>query len=822
MPSLTRAESQERAHAIRVTEMRVELDLDQGPTHFASRTEIHFEASAESTFVDLAATTVHAITLGGVPLDPASVRERRLTLTGLGPSNVLVVDTTMAFSRDGQGLHRSVDPADGEAYVYGHVFLDAAPTVFACFDQPDLKAPYAVSVRTPHHWRVLGNGHATQTAPGQWELARTAPLATYFVTVCAGPWASAEREHRGLPLGIHARRSLADPLARQADQLLDVTAAFMDYFQELFGIGYPFGDYHQVFCPEFNAGAMENPGCVTIRDNYLFRGAATDDELLTRTNTIAHEMAHMWFGDLVTMKWWDDLWLNESFAEYLAHRACSTVMNSDATWIDSTMARALWGHSAERSPSTHPVAGSPAPDAQSALNNFDGISYAKGAAVLRQLIAHIGDAAFVAGVRDHLRANAFGNSDLAGFLASVERAADTDLSGWSNAWLETAGMDTVHAHQDTGRVTRTIPADHPKVSRPHTFDIAGFDADREVFRVRGTVAKATTRWPALQEAPRAAMVIPNASDLTWAVTGFEPETLANLPLGLASIPDTHARAVAWLALIDGMHLGTIDPRTILDTFSHAWPVEVNDSIRNRVGTHVVDRVIPNFVVPQDQRAAESAVADAAQRLIDGADSRGGRLIGARVVAQTTADVALLGSWLAGTGLPPGLADDSDFRWLVVRALARLDAIDDDDIDMLRAQDATLTGDHAALAARATRPSAATKRWAWAELTATGERSNYERNALAGAFWVGDRDLLRPYVERYFADIPALGAHLGEDALGMVATLAYPLRVVEPATLEMSQHALADDRLSPALRRAIVDAQAKLDAALTSQARFASP
>ena len=820
MPSLTRAEARDRAHAIRVTEMRVDLDLDQGSTHFGSRTEMHFEATADTTFVDLAAARVDRITLNGAPMDPASVHERRLTLSGLGPSNVLIVDATMAFSRDGQGLHRSVDPADGEAYVYGHLFLDAAPTVFACFDQPDLKAPYVVSLRTLQHWRVLGNGHATQMAPGRWELARTQPLATYFVTVCAGPWASAERQHRGIPLGIHARRSLADPLARQADQLLDVTASFMDYFQELFGIDYPFGDYHQVFCPEFNAGAMENPGCVTIRDHYLFRGAATEDEVLTRTNTIAHEMAHMWFGDLVTMKWWDDLWLNESFAEYLAHRACSTVKDSDATWIDSTMARALWGHAAERSPSTHPVAGSPAPDAQSALNNFDGISYAKGAAVLRQLIAHIGDAAFLAGVRDHLRVNAFGNSDLAGFLAAVERAAATDLSDWSHAWLETAGLDTLHAHQDTGRVTRTIPADQPKVSRPHTFDIAGFDAGAEVFRVHGRVVKATTRWPDLQGAPRAAIVIPNASDLTWAVTGFEPETLANLPAGLADVPDAHARAVAWLALIDGLHLGAIDPRIILDTFAQAWPAEVNDSIRNRVGSHIVDRVLPNYVVPQSQRVAEALVADAAQRLIAGADSRGGRLIGARVLAQTTADVALLGSWLAGSGLPTGLEDDSDFRWLVVRALARLDAIREKDIEMLRVQDATLTGDHAALAARAGRPNAAAKRWAWAELTSTGERSNYERNAIAGAFWVGERDLLRPYVERYFTDIPALGEHLGEDALGVVASLAYPLRVVEPATLEMSRRALADRRLSPALRRAIIDAQAKLDAALTSQARFA--
>jgi aminopeptidase N len=414
---------------------------------------------------------VHALSLNGTDVDPASVTDGRLALTGLAQTNVLEVDATMAYSHDGQGLHRSTDPADGEDYVYGHLFLDAAPTVFACFDQPDLKAPYTLTVTAPTAWTVLGNGAATLLAPGRTALATTQPLASYFVTICAGPWVSVRAEHDGIPLGIHARRSLEPHLREQAQQMIDVTAACFDEYHRLFGIRYPFGEYHQVFVPEFNAGAMENPGCVTFRDQMIFRGAATPDQVFQRSNTIAHEMAHMWFGDLVTMRWWDDLWLNESFAEYMAYRVTSAVGESDEAWIEFGVNRKLWGYAAERTPSTHPVAGSPAPDALSALGNFDGISYAKGASVLRQLIAHIGDDAFVAGVGEYLRSHAFGNGELAEFIAAIEDAAGRSLTAWSAAWLQTAGADRIALEGDVltrrrprGRTPRTGRT--PSTSQP--------------------------------------------------------------------------------------------------------------------------------------------------------------------------------------------------------------------------------------------------------------------------------------------------------------------------------------------------------------------
>ena len=530
MPSLTRAEAHERSALIAVTRMEVDLDLDQGEESFGSTTRISFSCSApgSSTFLDVKPTELRSVTLNGSAVDVSSLDDGRLVLTDLGATNVLEAEALMAYSRDGQGLHRAVDPADGEHYVYGHLFLDAGPRVFACFDQPDLKAPYAVRVTAPEPWVVLGNGAATRVGPRSWELAETKPLATYFVTVCAGPYASVRDEHDGIPLGIHARASLKEHLEREAPQMLEVTKASFDYYHSLFGIRYPFGEYHQVFVPEFNAGAMENPGCVTFRDTMIFRGAAARDEVLSRTNTITHEMAHMWFGDLVTMQWWDDLWLNESFAEYMSHRTCVDATEFTDAWIDSTMARKGWGYAAERTPSTHPVAGGAAVDAQAALQDFDGISYAKGAATLRQLIAHVGDDAFIAGVAAYLREHSYGNGTLADFMGFMQEASGQSLTAWSQAWLLTAGIDVISVDQATGFVDRTVPEQFP-ADRPHTIDVAGFTGGLEVFRIPVTITQDRTRVDALRELPAADLVVPNASDLTWATVTLDPDSVAAVP-----------------------------------------------------------------------------------------------------------------------------------------------------------------------------------------------------------------------------------------------------------------------------------------------------
>ncbi len=828
MASLTRVEAAARAALIDVTSYDLDLDLDSGDRTFGSVATIRFtcrEPGAQ-TFLDVRPEALHRVTLNGTEVDPALLADGRLPLSDLLPDNEVVVSATMRYSNDGQGLHRSVDAADGNHYVYGHLFLDAAPRVYGCFDQPDLKAPYDVRVTTPVDWVVVGNGAATG-ADGRWTLATTRPLSTYFVTVCAGPYVSVHAEHDTIPLGIHARASLKDALERHAGQMFEVTRQSLDHYHSLFGIRYPFGEYHQVFVPEFNAGAMENPGCVTLRDQYLFRGQATEDEILSRSNTIAHECAHMWFGDLVTMTWWDDLWLNESFAEYMSHRTLVAATEFTDAWVDSAVARKVWGYAAERMPSTHPVAGSPAPDAASALQNFDGISYAKGAATLRQLIAYIGDDAFLAGVRDHLTGHAYGNADLADFLAAMERASGKDLQAWADAWLRTARLDTVSLDVETdggvvtaARLHRTAPAGEA-VQRPHSLDVAGFTDGAEVFRVDTVAERDVTELPALVGRPAARLVVPNAGDLTWATVELDEDTLQSLPGQLASVPDTLARAVLWTSLIDGVCLGSVDPRLMLRTFAAAWPAESNASVVNRISGVVVGRVIHQFLPPAEQEEATEQVAAAAAQLLEhAAPGSTTALVAARRIAMTSSDTALLRRWADGDGLPEGMASDTDLRWLVLRNLAASGAIGEPEIDAALDRDRTLQGSLQALRAKASRPDGASKAWAWDQLTADRGRSNYEMNELAAGFWTArDLDVVRPYVERYFTDVPAMAGRVGEDALARVATLGYPSPVVEQATLDLTEAALARDDLSPAVRRALVDAGSELAEGVRSQARF---
>ncbi len=827
MPSLTRDEAVAREALITVDAMEVDLDLDRGSETFGSRTTVRFtcHAPGASTFADVRPVELAAATLNGRPLDVTDLDDGRLPLTGLASENVLEVEATMAYGHDGQGLHRSTDPADDEDYVYGHLFLDAAPRVFACFDQPDLKAPYTVRVAAPEHWTIVGNGAAQEVSPGHWELATTRPLATYFVTVCAGPWVSVTAEHDGIPLGIHARRSLEAPLREQADHMLATTRTCFDHYHRLFGIRYPFGEYHQVFVPEFNAGAMENPGCVTFRDTYVFRGAAAPDQVLERDNTIAHEMAHMWFGDLVTMRWWDDLWLNESFAEYMAYRASTEALGAEEAWVEFGIVRKLWGYAAERSPSTHPVAGSPAPDALSALQNFDGISYAKGASVLRQLIAHIGDEAFVAGVGDYLRGHEFGNGELAEFLDAVARAAGRDLGNWAQAWLRTAGADRLALGRD-GVLTRTTPSDHP-ADRPHTLDVAAFDGDREVLREGVVLDGPRAEVPGIADLPPGALVVPNARDLTWAEVTLDEETLHGVVSGLADVPDPLARAVVWTSLIGGMHRGEVDPRHVLEVVENSWAREDDASVLSRVAAVVTATVVPLFLRPEEREEALEQVAGAADALAERAAGSGGNgadgvaLAAARVWARSGSDVARLRGWAAGEGLPADLAGDDDFRWLVLRRLSALDALTGDELAAAEEADRSLAGRLAALGVRSVRPTAEAKEWAWSRLHDDPELSNYAALELARGFWSApEPELVRPYVERVGDLLAHLGERMGEDALARVAVALHPKPLVEEASLAASSAMLERTDISSGVRRALLDEDHVLREALASRRRFA--
>ncbi|MBK8756010.1 MAG: aminopeptidase N [Actinomycetales bacterium] len=843
MSSLGRVEAQRRAQLLQVQRYDIALDLDLGPEHFASVTSVTFTvadiagradaAGGDELWIDVApaggVAGLHEVTLNGIPLAAESWAEGRLPLPAdaLRADNELRVRATMAYRRDGSGLHRAVDPADGEAYLYQQSFLDAAPSVFPCFDQPDLKARYAVHVRTPRPWVVVGNGAATELTPGEWELALTQPISTYLVAICAGPYVSICSEHDGIPLGLHARASLAKELARWAPQIFEVTTAALDAYHGLFGIRYPFGEYHQVFVPDFNAIAMENPGCVTLRDALLFRGAATPADVLRRSRTVVHEMAHMWFGDLVTMQWWDDLWLNESFAEYLAHRVLTGATEFADAWVDFGILRKPWGYAGERAPTTHPVAGGAAANAQDALADFDGISYAKGACAIRQLIAYAGDAGFIAGVSAYLREHAFGNGTFDEFLAAVSAACGRDLRPWAQAWLLTAGRDTLTVAVDPdglASVVRTPPTAYP-AARPHVLDV-GVYAVQPTGAVSADVARVVveanlTPAPGLSMPARDRVVLSNCSDLTWAALDLDPESLRLLPEVLGRLADPLARSVAWQALTDGTARGYIDPRVAIAAFEQGWPQETHPALAQVVADDLV-ALVRRFVPESGARAQFERLAATGQAVLARADGAqlfdGQAVVAALLVARSSTDAELLRGWLETPPAP--LVGDVDFRWAVVTSLAASGALSQGELEAHAAADRSTSGRLAYLFARAAMPDPAAKRWAFDQLVSpSAGLTNHEHLELARGLWrAPDPALVREYVGPFLAALPGMFEWVGADAVNHLLRFGFPA-VVEPATVERVDEALADPRLPTALQRAYVERAWPLREAVASRQRW---
>lgn len=470
MRSLQLSESRDRFDLLEVTSYDVTLDLRDEST-FASRTVIGVTSQGGETFLDLKPVSLESIVLDGASLPVDALDDGRYPLSLAPGAHELVVEATMGFRNDGEGLHRSLDPADGRTYVYQMSFMSAAPSVFACFDQPDLKAPYTLHVSAPEDWNVTANAAGREVEPGRWEFDRSEPLSTYFVSLVAGPYHRLHDEHDGIALGLLSRVSLAPALDADADELFTITKQCFDEFHRLFGIRYAFGKYDQAFVPEFNAGAMENPGCVTFRDPLLFSSRVPRSTRIQRATTVSHEMAHQWFGNLVTPRWWDDLWLNEAFAEYMGNRVAGEVTEFDDALVWAATDRRNWGLTADSRPSTHPVAGNGALDADAALQDFDGISYSKGHAVLTQLANQVGDDVFFGGVRDHFERHRFGNATMRDLFDSWERAGAGDLTAWTGAWLRTAGLDRIELDRATGSLRRTPPGGQP-VDRTHVLGVA--------------------------------------------------------------------------------------------------------------------------------------------------------------------------------------------------------------------------------------------------------------------------------------------------------------------------------------------------------------
>ncbi|MER5458495.1 aminopeptidase N [Micromonospora sp. NPDC002389] len=834
MPSLSRAESTARGASISVVSYHVDLDLTGGDERFRSLVTVRFRATGGETFVEVKPASLLAVRLNDRDLDPAALDDNRLVLTGLAEENTLTVEAEMAYTNTGEGLHRFVDPADGETYLYAMSFLDDVQRIFAAFDQPDLKAPVTLTVTAPEHWTVAANGAlAANPAPGRWEFAPTLPIATYFFTLIAGPWHVRRDSHDGIPLGVYCRRSLAEHLDADADEIFTITKQCLDRFHQLFTERYPFGKYDQAFVPEFNAGAMENPGLVTFRDDYVFRSAVTDSERELRATTIAHEMAHMWFGDLVTMRWWDDLWLNESFAEYLGTRVTAEATRFDQAWTTFALQRKAWGYAADQRPSTHPVAPERVADAAEGLLNFDGISYAKGASVLRQLVAWLGDEAFLAGLNDHFARHRFGNATLADLLDSLSAASGRDLTDWAQSWLRTAQVNTLRSEvrlDADGRyaeaaVVQTAPPSHP-VLRPHRIGVGRYavdgTAERQEIDLDPKSDDGRTLLTGLVGEPAAAVLLPNDGDLTFAKIRLDPASADAVSLLLPKLADPLARALLWGEALDAATDGERPVQAVVDLIGAALPTETEVIITEDVlalSRSLVDR----YLDPAARRAALDRIADACRRLLDGAaPGESLQLAAARGLIAVTTDADLLGGWLAGRGVPDGLAVDTELRWSVLARLVVLGAAGEPEIAAETAADPSAAGAERAATCRAALPDPAAKQAAWEIIVSNTELSNRLVEATAAGFWRPEQaELTADYVTRYFDDMPAAARLRTPWVADGVAKLAFPRYAVARSTREAAAALLARDDLTPGLRRVVTDADDDLRRALLARTAVAA-
>ncbi|MFJ5014793.1 aminopeptidase N [Streptomyces griseoluteus] len=812
MSVLTRDEAQARAEFLDVHHYTVDLDLTTGDETFGSRTAVRFTARTDGdTFVELKPAELRAVTLDGQPLDTATLDGNRLPLKNLtAGEHELTVDAVMRYSRTGEGMHRFTDPTDGETYVYTQLFLDDIQRVFAAFDQPDLKSVFDVSVTAPEGWQVLANGITEDLGAGRWRAATTPLISTYLVAVAAGPWHSVRTEHRGLPFGIHCRRSLAPHLDTDADEILDITRALYDRYHEKFQEPYPFDSYDQAFVPEFNAGAMENPGLVTFRDDFVFRSAVTDTERQTRAMVIAHEMAHMWFGDLVTLKWWDDIWLNESFAEYMGYQTTLEATRFTQPWVEFGVTRKSWGYDADQRPSAHPVAPESVDDTAAALLNFDGISYAKGASALRQLVAWLGEKDFLAGINVHFERHRFGNATLADFIDSLASATERDVPAWADAWLRTTGVDKLTPRLTTTDGQRVLTIEQ-EGSRPHRVTAGLYDHDlteegRLTLRERVGLDVPQTAPQPLGKRP--ALLLLNDGDLTYAKVRFDPESFETLRTSLSGLPDPLTRAVVWNALRDAVRDGELPPTAYLETARAHLPLETDLALVEGVlafaGTHVADR----YLTPDERPAAlatlRSLCRDLLRRTEDG-DNPGLRLVAVRHFIDVAAQPDTIAAWLADGTVPGGPELDPELRWRILGRLAVLGATDEAAIAAELERDPSANGQEGAARCRAALPDPEAKRRAWEAMFATDDLSNYLFKATAQGFWQPEQaDLVQEYVPRYYDDAVAVSARRGPAIATAAGAWAFPHHAVDPENLALGKACLRDADPVPALRRRLGD------------------
>lgn len=870
--NLGRAEAAARKAIINLNSYHVAIDIsnaeDLTAAGFATQSIIDFDCSSPgaSTFLDFIGLSVESVVLNGETLELASVVEdSRIMLPGLALHNEVKVNATAAYSRSGEGLHRFQDPADGKIYTYTQYEPADARRVFANFEQPDLKAPFVFEVTAPAAWEVASNqsvesrkekndaGHSPQA--GTWTFAPTLPMSTYITTILAGPYFKAvdkfsmvfpsDSQHAGteltIPLAAYCRASLADSF--DSDAIFDVTKKGLKYFNELYDYPYPWGNYFQAFVPEYNLGAMENPGLVTFTEAYVYSSRATDSQYQQRANTIMHEMAHMWFGDLVTMAWWDDLWLKESFADFMGHLAVAEATDwGQKSWTLFASRRKVWAYVQDQLPTTHPIVAD-IPDLEAAKQNFDGITYAKGASVLKQLVAYVGQEQFIAGAREYFRAHAFGNTRLSDLLLPLSSASGRELDSWSAQWLQTAGISLLSPELsikdgviDSFKIVQesTDPITHQEVLRPHRLGVGLYNVNEgKLLRTMGVVIDVTGSETVVEElageaAP--ALVIVNDEDYSYAKVRMDSASLKTALEAVSTLADPLARSLVWSSLWNMVRDGVLPASQYISTVGQQAPGEEDIALLQSLVDNA--RLAAGSYVPGHARAEVSAhfMADASAALRAAAPGSDEQLIWARTVALLsrgeTAAIPLVRSLLDGSNVPAGLVVDSELRWLLLVALSSTGNIDPAELDAELAANRTAKTTTSRQLAYSADPTSETKAAVWKAAVESDSLSNELLGATIEGFKLGSPELLAPYVEPYFDSITQLWSSRSIEIAGRLVEGLFPKAAPliqgavpedHPVYRRSSEWLDANQSAARGLRRIILEERDQLLRALKAQA-----
>jgi aminopeptidase N len=850
-PNLTRDEAQQRAALLKVASYDVELDLTDGggkpgDTTFRSTTTVRFASNEAGvdTWVDLIAASVERATLNGTPLDVSGYREDKgIPLPSLAEENELVVEATCRYMNTGEGLHRFVDPVDGSVYLYTQFETADAKRMFTCFDQPDLKATFRFTVTAPEDWKVLSNspeesGDAEPTGAVKHVFQTTKPMSTYVTALVAGPYTewrdTYSDEHTSIPLGIYCRASLAQHM--DAERLFTETKQGFDFYHRSFGVPYPFEKYDQCFVPEFNAGAMENAGCVTFLEDYVFRSRVTRYAYERRCETVLHEMAHMWFGDLVTMRWWNDLWLNESFATFASVLAQAEATEYKQGWTSFANIEKSWAYRQDQLPSTHPVAAD-IPDLQAVEVNFDGITYAKGASVLKQLVAYVGQEHFLSGLRVYFAKHAWGNATLADLLAALEEASGRDLSWWSAQWLETTGLNSlrpVFTVDDEGRFTAfaiTQGGAKPGAGELRTHRVAvGVYDDQDgklvrTHRVELDVSGQETVVPELIGVSRGKLVLVNDDDLSYCTMRLDPDSLATLVDRIGDIGEPLPRTLCWSAAWEMTREAELKARDFTALVAGGLGAESEVGVLQRLllqaQTAVASYADPEWAAERGWPLLVDALRFRLDTALPGSDAQ---LAVVNSLAGCPLPQSVLTSfqgWLLDVAVPPGLVVDTDLRWRILQALVANGAATEAEIDAEAQRDPTSTGQRQAERARALIPTAEAKERAWQRAVHDDDLPNAVQEAIIGGFsHPAQRPLLLPFVERYFAEVDEVWARRTSERAQSVVVGLFPSWAVEKPTVDAADGWFAagdgEDGHPPALRRLVSEGRAGIVRALAAR------